>query len=292
MLRIKAPASSANIGPGFDCLGLALNVYNTYDVALADHDILENVEERYNSTDNLFLKAYRAGCEAIGVRDSVRVRFDCQIPSTRGMGSSAAFLAAGAAAASALHDNALSREEIFQLITEMEGHPDNTGPCVFGGLCASLKTDSGTWLLRKRNVHESWMFTLLVPDFEVSTFQARKILPDSYSRKETVSSVANALMLAEALKDGDEELLRSACRDVIHEPYRSKLISGYEDIRAIVSEDTGGCLVISGSGPALLLLSKRRLSPSATEAVTSLPDARWQIINAGCAEEGIILEEV
>lgn len=292
MLRIKAPASSANIGPGFDCLGIGLDVYNTYEVEPADTDILENAEDRYNNSDNLFLQAYRAGCEAIGVHDHVRVRFDTQIPSTRGMGSSAAFLAAGVAAAGALHGNVFTKDDIFQLITRIEGHPDNTGPCVYGGLCASLKTDSGRWLIRQLPVHESWKFTLLVPDFEISTRQARQILPASYSRADTAASVANALMVTQALRDGDAELLQSACRDVIHEPYRAALISGYEQVRAIACEDTGGRLVISGSGPALLLISKKELSESAGQKIKSAGGHTWQMINARTAQEGIILEGI
>jgi len=290
MLRIKAPASSANLGPGFDCLGIGLNVYNTFEAELSATDLLENVEDRYNNADNLFLQAYRYGCEAIGVSDHVHVRFDCQIPSTRGMGSSAAFIAAGVTAASVLHNNALSREEIFQLITRMEGHPDNTAPCFYGGLCASLKASDGTWLTRKIPLHESWRFTLLVPDFEVSTREARRILPQSYSRADTSASLANAVMVTLALGSGDEGLLKEACNDVIHEPYRAALIDDFDFIRDTVSADTGGRLVISGSGPALLLISKRSLSKEACEKISGIKTHRWQIISAEAAQEGIIIE--
>lgn len=290
MLRIKAPASSANLGPGFDCLGIGLNIYNTFEAELFPADLLENVEERYNNADNLFLRAYRAGCEAIGAADHVRVRFDCQIPSTRGMGSSAAFIAAGVTAASVLHGNALSREEIFQLITHMEGHPDNTAPCFYGGLCASLKAADNTWLTRKIPLHDSWRFTLLVPDFEISTKQARKILPERYSRTDTASSLANAVMVTIALERGDAALLKEACRDVIHEPYRASLIDDFTYIRDTVSADTGGSLVISGSGPALLLISKQPLSQAAQEKISGIKTHRWQIISAAAAQEGIIIE--
>ena len=167
MVRIEAPASSANLGPGFDTLGIALNVYNTFETELSETDILENCDERYNNADNLFLQAYRKGCEAIGVNDHVRVRFTCDIPSSRGMGSSAAFIAAGVSAASVLHENALSKEEIFQISTRMEGHPDNIAPCIYGGLTASLKALDNTWIHRSLEIHDSWIFTQLIPDFRI-----------------------------------------------------------------------------------------------------------------------------
>ena len=292
MLRIKAPASSANLGPGFDCLGLALDVCNQFDVCLNETDILENVEDRYNNSDNLFLQAYRAGCQAIGISDHVRVNFDCQIPSTRGMGSSAAFITAGVCAASALHNNALSKDEIFQIISRMEGHPDNTAPCLYGGLTCSLKDEDGRFITRKMPLHDSWKFTLLVPDFEVSTKKAREILPESYSRKAVSETSSHAILLMHALAEGDEELLNTACRDIIHEPYRTKLIDGYDTVRTIAETDTGGKPAVSGSGPALLLISKKQLSKEAKMKIASIQEHSWNIIETRIAQEGIAIQGI
>lgn len=288
MIRIKAPASAANLGPGFDCMGLALSVYNTYDVQLSDHDELINIEERYNNPDNLFLAAYRKGCEAIGVKDHVRVSFHTEIPSTRGMGSSASFIAAGIAAAGILHDNALGKDEIFQLMSQMEGHPDNTAPCLYGGLTASFQTDDGTYICRKMKLDESWKFTLFIPGYEVSTKEARNALPQFYSRSDAAKSLAGAIFSLEALRTGDLELLKQTARDVIHEPYRAKLIRSFEMIRKTAEEDTGGRLIISGSGPACLLIAKQYLSEAAREKLSAIEEG-MKIQNVSAAAGGLLI---
>ena len=288
MLRIKAPASSANLGPGFDCLGLAFDVYNTFDVELSDHNILENCEERFSNEDNLFLQAYRKGCEAIGVSDHVHVIFSCDIPVSRGMGSSAAFISAGITAASALHGNALSEDEIFRLICKMEGHPDNASACLFGGLTASEILKDGTCIVRNLPVHESWKFTLLVPDFEIETSSAREILPFAYPRSTLVRNTVHAILMVEALRSGDLQLLRTSASDLAHEPYRKALINDYEKVRRISESDTGGRLVISGSGSTCLLMADRYLSDTAKKNIQNIPDSRWQVIEAGIACGGTV----
>lgn len=288
MLRIKAPASSANLGPGFDCLGLAFDVYNTFDVELSPADILENCEERFNSEDNLFLKAYRKGCQAIGVSDHIHVIFDCDIPVSRGMGSSAAFISAGITAASALHGNALSKDEIFRLLCKMEGHPDNASAALFGGLCAAEILSDGSCIVRNLPVHDIWKFTLLVPDFEIETSGARELLPYAYPRSTLVRNTIHAILMTEALRSGDTQLLRTAASDLAHEPYRRDLIKDYEKVRGISEKDTDGRLVISGSGPTCLLIADRYLSDSAKKAIQNLSDSRWRIIEAGIAYDGTV----
>lgn len=125
MITIKTPATSANIGPGFDCLGLALQLFNTFEVELSHEDFLENVEDRFNNRENLFLTSWHAGCQKIGKDDHVHAIFHTEIPVSRGLGSSSSLIVAGVTAASILHDNALSKDEIFQICAQLEGHPDN-----------------------------------------------------------------------------------------------------------------------------------------------------------------------
>ena len=178
MLSIKTSASTSNLGPGFDCLGLALNLYNHFEVELSDKDKLINVEEQYNNPDNLFLKAYHKAMELIGKDDHVTVSFDCQVPTSRGLGSSSTLIVGGITAASALHDNALSRDQIFQLASQMEGHPDNASPCVFGAFQASMKKDDGNFIHYPLSFHPELILTVFIPDFEVETsiqhFQAKE----------------------------------------------------------------------------------------------------------------------
>ena len=290
MYRIKIPATSANLGPGFDCLGIALDLYDTFDVELCDTDILENTEERFRTPDNLFLKAYRRGCELIGCKDSVRVVFHADIPAGRGLGTSAAIIAGGLYAASVLHDNALSREEIFQLTAEMEGHPDNAAPAVYGGLCLCLEEEDKTDILRM-DVPDSWVFTALVPDYEVHTEAARAVLPKTYERPVIAWTSSHLFAMIEALRNGDRELLRKAAHDRIHEPYRKELIPDYPLLQRIACKDTGGVLLISGSGSTCLLISKQPLSFEAKHKIQTEASASWKFHQLAVSE-GPVTERI
>ena len=196
---IKVPATSANLGPGFDCLGIALDLYDTFTVTKAERkDILHNVEEKYCTPDNLFLQAYHKGAEKLGYSDYVEAEFACDIPISRGLGSSAAMIISGLLAANALHEKKLTKDEIFQLACDMEGHPDNAAPALAGGFCAAMHGTA--WTMTKLPLDPSFIFTALVPDFAVETKKARAILPDSYPRKEAAANIGHAIFLAKAPK--------------------------------------------------------------------------------------------
>lgn len=275
MICLQVPATTANLGTGFDCLGLALSLYNRYDVELCDQDLLENVEDRFDRPDNLFLKAYHKGCEEIGANDCIHAVFHCDIPVSRGLGSSASLIAGGLYAASVLHDNALDKSRIFTLAAQMEHHPDNVAPAVFGGLtaCLDMKT------MRSLPLADDWHFTVLIPDFEVSTEDARKILPSSYSAKDTYSAVARAVMTLQALEHGDIPLLQSACKDVLHEPYRKALIHDYDILHDMVVHDTSGVFLISGSGSTCLLISRNELSDSVVGKISTRTNPSWTMLS-------------
>ena len=276
MYRIKIPASSANLGPGFDCLGIALDLYNTFDVEIAETDLLENTEERFNNPDNLFLKAWRMGCDAIGQHDHVHVIFHTDIPSGRGLGTSAALIAGGLYAASLLHDYALSKEDIFHLCAKAEGHPDNAAAAVYGGLCLCMD-DGHTVQARQLACAEDWLFTVFIPDFEVHTEDARKVLPEHYSRKDVIWNSVHLHAMIDALESGDLKQLHWAAHDRIHEPYRSRLIPDYDFLKKTVQQDTGGVFLISGSGSTCLLISRQPLSKAAEETIRRNTNAQWTI---------------
>lgn len=258
MVNIKTCATSANIGPGFDCLGLALDIYNSFDVEISDKDELINIEDRFNNEDNLFLKSYRQGIKKLNIDDHIKVKFNSNIPISRGLGSSSSLIVGGLKAASVLHNNGLSDEEIFDIAANMEGHPDNVAPCIFGGFTASFKANDH-FIYRSLPLSKDLIFTLLIPDFEVSTAEARKVLPSTYERKVAVNNSAKALLLTNAIKDGDITLLKQVSDDEIHEPYRKKLIHDYDEIKDIFKKQTDGVLFISGSGSTCLGISKKEL---------------------------------
>lgn len=283
MITIKTPATSANLGPGFDSFGLALQIYNTFEVETSNTLKIDNVPQRYNNPNNLFVKAYQKGCQAIGIHDSIHVKFDTNIPVSRGLGSSASLICGGLYAASVLHDSALSSQQIFQLASVMEGHPDNAAPCIFGGLMASLK-EKDIFFTHRLSLHEDWKYTVFIPDFKVSTEQARKILPSSYPRNIVASNGAHAALMAEALRTGDLSLLKKAAVDQIHEPYRKTLIDEFDALKEITQPY--GAFLISGSGSTCILISKETLQEK-TKAQISHLKHHWKVLETNIANHGV-----
>jgi len=288
MWKIETPASSANLGPGFDCLGLALDLYNTFTVQPADETKLIGVEDRFNNNDNLFLQAYRKGCAAFGKERPLEVTFTTRIPVSRGLGSSSSLITAGITAACLFNGKEVNKKEIFELAAEMEGHPDNAAPCVYGGLCAS-SDEGGSILCELLPLDENWKFYVLIPDFEVSTEKARGILPDVYPRAIAARNAAHAVLMVQALENGDVSLLRKAAVDYIHEPYRRTLIHGYDTIRALCTKQEGAFL-ISGSGSTCLFITKESLPQDVIENIANKKDPAWKCLLCQPAYEGTLWE--
>ncbi|MGN0170854.1 MAG: homoserine kinase [Lachnospiraceae bacterium] len=252
MYKISVPASTANLGPGFDCLGLALSLYNDF-----------YVEESDAITSNLVYNAY---IRVLSLRErlsgqkasshGLSLKIDTGVPVSRGLGSSATCIIAGAIAGNLLHPELsvkLTPEELFKECSDMEGHPDNVAPALFGGLRASMMTEQGPVSVELK-LHKNFHFTVLIPDYEVSTQEARSILPEKYSRKDTVSALSHAVLLSSAFGCGNPELLSLSAQDCIHEPYRKQLIPGFDEMKA-ACEKAGGCsFLISGSGSTCLAI--------------------------------------
>ena len=290
MLKIRVPATSANIGPGFDCLGLALSLYNYFTVEEAEETVLFNVEDAYNNEDNLFLQSYRSTSELIGNYKPIHVTFDCHIPISRGLGSSSALITAGAIAANMLNGRPLRKYDMFQMISHIEGHPDNVAPCFFGGMAASLQND-GEWLSTQITIDSRFKFEVLIPDFEVSTEMARSILPNTYSREDSVFNSSHAVLLCEALRTGNLDLLIASAKDRIHEPYRMHLINDFDLVKDICLADSDSVFLISGSGSTCLRISMWELSDVAKKAIHEKSSSKWEIMDlhisqGACYEEG------
>ena len=269
MISVRVPATSANLGPGFDCLGLALNLYSTFSCEPADELIFEGVDEKYRNENNLFVKAYRAA----GGTGGLHLIVNSQIPVSRGLGSSASLLAGGALCAMIMN-HCLDRQRLFEIVADLEGHPDNAAPAVFGGLTASMK-GSG-WITRRLPIHESLRFTVLIPDQEVETERARALFPGVMERKTAAENAAKAILMSHALAAGDLFLLKEAAKDQIHEPYRKQLIPHFDTVRTIAEQDQNGAMVISGSGSACLFLGTAWLSEAAEQKIRALPE-HWDV---------------
>lgn len=289
MIIIKTPATSANVGPGFDCLGLALQLFNTFEAEISVEDTLENVEERFNNSENLFLKAWHKACQKIGSNDHVHAVFHTDIPVSRGLGSSSSLIVAGVTAASLLHNNALNKDEIFQISAQLEGHPDNVAPCIYGGLTASL-IENNTFHAIKLPTDESWKFTAFIPDFEVSTEKARSILPDYYPRIEATENTAHAIYMLKGLADGNDDLICFGKKDYIHEPYRRRLLPFFEFLQKEYENNTHGILLISGSGSTCIGISKMYLDTQTQQRILE-KEAGMKILHLPVCKKGTYYEK-
>lgn len=256
MVTIRVPATTANIGPGFDSFGCALALYNTISVALEGDDLwIEGCDEAYCNEDNLVVVAYRAAMERMGLESekALHITIDAQIPVCRGLGSSAALLVAGAMAASLLHEGRLSKNDLLEVCNTIEGHPDNIAPALYGGLTASMLEEGVPYTVRY-DVHPSLKFVVIIPDFELSTHKARSVLPAQIPYKDAVYNLSHAAVLVRALELGDAPVICAALRDKLHQPYRSGLIAHYETARQAALERGALAYCISGAGPTQLAL--------------------------------------
>ena len=227
----------------------------------------------YATAENLAVRAWRAVETRVGAwRSGLRVRIQANIPPTRGLGSSAALLAAGAAAANLACGEPFTRAELLDLIAEMEGHPDNVAPAMLGGLQASMPVGREV-RTAEYPVHPSLGFCALVPDFEVSTKRARQALPHTIPQRDAAYNLAHLALTLRALGDGDAALLSEAMDDRLHQPWRLGLIPGYDHMVSLAKDMGCAAVCISGSGPTLLcVMDAARVKTFAMDMAWCLAD--------------------
>ena len=257
MISLCVPATTGNVGPGFDSLGLAFSLYAHFGFEKLPAGKLEfeGCAEEYCNEENLAVQAFRATERALGVEPSgIGLKIATDVPVSRGLGSSATLLAAGAYAANALNGGNLAPVDLLNITTRIEGHPDNLAPALLGGLCASVVLESEVVCVRYP-VHERLRFVALIPDFPLSTSLARRALPDAYSRKDAVFNLSRTGVLIRALESGDRGLIRVALDDRLHQPFRAKLIRGFDTVQTAALDLGAEAMIISGSGPTLLAVT-------------------------------------
>lgn len=289
MIKIKVPATSANLGPGFDTLGIALNIYNVFYVDKSDILIFENIDEEFKNRENLFVIAYDKALAIKNKKANVYVKFETNIPISRGLGSSSSLIVAGVLAANYLHNLGLSMQEMFYICNSIEGHPDNVAPCLFGGFTASLVHKDIPYS-KKIAVNKKFVFTVMIPDFEVKTVDARKVLPKELSTEDAIYSLSRAISLCFALQDGDEEILKLSFNDKIHQPYREKLIPDYKDLEKEALQKGALSFMISGSGSTCLAISTDKNFSEKID--TSRLKAKWRLIDCSVHSEEAKVEDI
>ena len=255
MFQLKVPATSANLGPGFDTIGMALKLYNEYEVERISNGIEFVGCDGISLEENLVYSSMQKTLSKYGCYvDGIRIHANAiDIPISRGLGSSAASIAAGIMIANQLMNNILTEDDIIHIGTEIEGHPDNIVPAVVGGLTVSIY--EGEKVVYSRvTVPQNLRFVVMIPDFAVSTHNARKVLPEQYSKADCIFNISRAAMFVAAMNNGEPEKLRIATEDKIHQPYRASLIPDIYDIFEYVKSWGSMAEVISGSGSTLLAI--------------------------------------
>ena len=255
-LTLSVPASAANLGPGFDSLGLALSLRNTLEVRAAPSGIRVLIEgegkdslpsDASNLIVRAMLKVYRL---ADRPAPGLELRAHNHIPLAAGLGSSAAAIVSGLAAADALTGLGLPRARLLQLASEMEGHPDNAAAAIFGGLNLVVEGPDGPAahplpLVLSRVV-------LVIPDLPLATSDMRRALPRNVPLEDAVFNLSHTALLLEALRAGDPRLLAEAMQDRLHQPYRARFVPGFQAVcRAALAAGAAGA-ALSGAGPSVL----------------------------------------
>ncbi len=254
---VRVPATTANIGPGFDSVGCAFALYNTLTFSFGDNKLsFSGCEEKYANEENLAYIAFKAVFEYLSLPvPGCHISFDSiDVPVSRGLGSSAALIVAGASAANHYLKNKLSKAEILYICNNIEGHPDNLSPAIYGGLTASLVSDTKPLSVRydiSKNIH----FVALIPDFELLTSKARAVLPKEIPFKDAVFNSSHLAVLLKALENGDFSTISVALSDKLHQPYRKGLIEGYDTAERVAKELGAAAFCISGAGPTCLCIT-------------------------------------
>lgn len=284
-VRVRVPATTANLGPGFDCLGMALEIYNEVEFEALDAPGLKIdvsgaacCDQMARDEQNLVYRAASrvfdlAGCRPAGLS----MRLVVNAPLARGLGSSASAIVGGMSAANALLGNALGERELLREMVAMEKHPDNVAACYYGGLTAAVALEDRV-LVQKYVPAPGVRCVVLIPDYELPTSRARQKVPRSVPVRDAVFNLARIPFVLAKITSGELNELSLVMDDRLHQPYRKALVRGYESIVS-ESESAGAAAVcLSGAGPAMIAFCSEHSAPRVAKAMQEVMRA----ICAGC----------
>ncbi len=302
-VSVKVPATTANMGPGFDCLGMALPIYNTITIeetvlpgtgieinVMADTDSIDQLSLDHIPSDenSIVYKAVELLYNSIGQTPSeLKINIHSNIPVARGLGSSSSVIVGALIAANELLGRPADEVALLSIACEIEGHPDNITPAIVGGLVISSQEDDGSVVYRKLDWPQEWAVTVCVPDFELSTDIARSVLPSEVPMKDAIFNAKRLAMFVEAIHTKDSELMKLALQDRLHQPYRMKLVPGLDKITDKLKhfDNVLGC-VLSGAGSSILIISEKNNVDKIKEVVRET----WADLNIKCTLKTLSVE--
>ena len=253
-VKVTVPATSANVGAGFDSLGLALSLYNEFTFAAADRVRITPLDGSRIplGPNNLVYRSARAVYDQLGLPlKGLAITQTNAIPMARGLGSSSACIVAGILGANALLGDKLTAQQMLTLATAIEGHPDNVAPALLGGFVTSVY-DEGQVYTVKKDIDPDLAFAAFVPDFRLLTAKARAVLPQMVSHKDAVYNLSRAALATAAFCEGSYALLRVATKDALHQQYRLPLIEGGDEVFDLAQDLGAAGVYVSGAGPTIM----------------------------------------
>lgn len=253
-VRVKVPATSANVGPGFDSIGLAVDLYNVFEFEEIESGLeFLGFDKRFANSDNIVYTSMNYVLKKIKYQlKGIKIcLLEQNIPVARGLGSSSSCIVAGIIAANFFARNKFSKEELLDIAVEIEGHPDNVAPAILGGIVVSV-VESGKVYYNKIELDSNLKFLTLIPNFELATTEARKALPKEYTVDDAIYNVGRAALVISSFATKNYDMLKVACNDKFHEPYRAKYIEDYYNVKNLLYES--GCVAnfLSGAGPTIM----------------------------------------
>ena len=281
-VKVKVPATSANLGPGFDVAGLAVTLYNTFTFELLDEGLeITGCPKQFCNKDNMTYQAFVEGAKQCGLEfNGLRIECSGDVPYTRGLGSSSTCIVAGIVGAYAFKDRPEERQEILELATKIEGHPDNVAPAIFGGLTVSvMETEKVTTL--NIPVKHDYRFVAFIPPFTLSTEKSRSVLPQILPRADAIKNVSHLALMVASLINGYDEGLKLGFKDRLHQPYRGDLIKGFNEIMEELEKDERVLgAYLSGAGPTIMAVIKAEDTKGVVRLKEELGDLikEWQVV--------------
>jgi homoserine kinase len=277
-VTVIVPATTANLGVGFDCLGAALTMTNEFQFVVVDSDTTLKIMVEGEEADKVGLGEsnliYRSLVQFYQHIEQtpppLEITIKLGVPLSRGLGSSATAIVGGLMGANSLAGNPLNQWEIMEMAIAIEGHPDNVVPALQGNCLLSVE-DRGEWQISQIPWHQDIIPIVAIPNFELSTREARSVLPTEYSRSDAIFNISRMGLLIRALETNNPSWLKTALADKLHQPYRQALITGYQEVEQAALASGAYGMVISGAGPTLLALT----SPEKAEQVVTAMKTAW-----------------